>query len=207
MAEIHFKAMHSNPLLHAQFPTEESIRHLETFLGRHYEVVRSLAAYRALIAKHITYGCVAGFACWETDISDGEQEHGKAEDSDLRYSKGCRKEYLEQYAALAANAEKEVMRGEPCYHLSFVCVHPDYQGQGAGTLLAEAVLSRAQARSVPVYLESTPEAVRIYERLGFVAVGGFEMEIPRSGANTPTEKYREVCMLWRPSPQISSDAQ
>lgn len=225
MAEIHFKAMHSNPLLHAQFPTEESIRHLETFLGRHYEVVRSLAAYRALIAKHITYGCVAGFACWETDISDGEQEHGKAEDSDLRYSKGCRKEYLEQYAALAANAEKEVMRGEPCYRksscervrsgrlkqssadLSFVCVHPDYQGQGAGTLLAEAVLSRAQARSVPVYLESTPEAVRIYERLGFAAVGGFEMEIPRSGANTPTEKYREVCMLWRPSPQISSDAQ
>ncbi|TLD34191.1 hypothetical protein PspLS_00597 [Pyricularia sp. CBS 133598] len=192
MAEIHVKAMHSNPLLHAQFPTNASIHHHETFLERHYGLVRSSATSRALIAKHVTSGRVASFAYWETDIIDGDQEHGKIEDSKLKYSKSCRKEYLEQYTALAETAEKNVMRGEACYRLSSVCVRPDHQGQGAGTLLAESVLARAQARSVPVYLESTLEAVRIYERLGFAAVGGFEMDIPRSGANTPTEKYREV---------------
>ncbi|KAI6351013.1 hypothetical protein MCOR25_010209 [Pyricularia grisea] len=105
MAEIHVKAMNPNSLLQAQLPTDESIRQLEIFLGRNYGLVRSSPTNRALIAEHITSGCVSGFTCWETDTSDRDQQPSKIEDSELKYSKGCRKEYLEQYAALAANAE------------------------------------------------------------------------------------------------------
>lgn len=47
-----------------------------------------------------------------------------------------------------------------------------------------------------VYLESTVEAVRMYEKLGFRQVGEFEMVIPsRDGSGTQT--YEEVCMLRR----------
>lgn len=53
---------------------------------------------------------------------------------------------------------------------------------------------------LPVYLESTKNAVGMYEKLGFKAVDGFEMRIPRpgSGADELSEVYREVCMVWYP---------
>ena len=50
---------------------------------------------------------------------------------------------------------------------------------------------------MPVYLESTLEAVKMYEKLGFQQIDSFEMTIPeRDGTGTQT--YKEVCMLWRP---------
>lgn len=53
---------------------------------------------------------------------------------------------------------------------------------------------------MPVYLESTLEAVTMYEKLGFKQIDEFEMTIPkRDGSGTQT--YREVCMLWRPGVQ------
>ena len=51
-----------------------------------------------------------------------------------------------------------------------------------------------------VYLESTLEAVKMYEKLGFRQLGEFEMVIPsRDGPGA--QIYQEVCMLWRPDIQ------
>lgn len=66
---------------------------------------------------------------------------------------------------------------------------------------------------LPVYLESTVEAVPLYEKLGFQKVDGFEMEIPaerRGGEPDGNEEegegegkeekmiYKEVCMVYWP---------
>lgn len=88
-----------------------------------------------------------------------------------------------------------------------------------GTLLTRKVVEMAAADGLPVYLESTMLAVPMYEKLGFKAIGSFEMDIPpplrrvtgsdggglgeSHGAELEKEKapscvYREVCMVWRP---------
>lgn len=70
--------------------------------------------------------------------------------------------------------------------LSFICVDPAYQGHGVGSALTLKVLELARGSSgsggakngLPVYLESTLPAVRMYQKLGFKDIGSFEMVIP-----------------------------
>ena len=82
--------------------------------------------------------------------------------------------------------------------LTFVCTDPAYQGRGAGSLLSRKVLEMAAVDGMPVYLESTEVAARMYEKLGFKVIDGFEMQIPRPGSAELTQVYREACMVWYP---------
>ena len=52
--------------------------------------------------------------------------------------------------------------------MTFVGTDPKYQGRGAATMLTKWGLERAERDRVPVYLESTLNAVSLYERLGFL---------------------------------------
>ena len=93
----------------------------------------------------------------------------------------------------------------PSPDLTFVCIDPKYQGRGAGSLLTrrllELVEDKVEELPLPVYLESTMEAVPLYEKLGFEKVDGFEMEIPAPRGSVVDEEkvvYREVCMVYWP---------
>lgn len=59
-----------------------------------------------------------------------------------------------------------------------------------------AVAEAARADGLPVFLESTTDAVSFYEKLGFARVGGFRMTIPVGhGLDQDEGIYEEVCML------------
>jgi ribosomal protein S18 acetylase RimI-like enzyme len=60
--------------------------------------------------------------------------------------------------------------------LAKISILPEYQGRGIGTHLIRAVLDRAFDRGLPVTLQVLKgnPARRLYERLGFVAVGETE---------------------------------
>ena len=75
--------------------------------------------------------------------------------------------------------------------------------------LLELVEDEVEELTLPVYLESTMEAVPLYERLGFEKVDGFKMEIPAPRGSVDEEEdrkediggkvvYREVCMVYWP---------
>jgi N-acetylglutamate synthase-like GNAT family acetyltransferase len=51
-----------------------------------------------------------------------------------------------------------------------VAVKPGHQRRGAGTLLTQWGLSLAEQLQLPVYLESSPQANRLYQNLGFLQV-------------------------------------
>ncbi|KAH6842996.1 hypothetical protein B0I37DRAFT_418129 [Chaetomium sp. MPI-CAGE-AT-0009] len=155
------------------------------------------AATGLLVARDPETGVVAGFAKWH---SPSHPEDVKLESGDLRYLEGCRREFLDGYAALAEEAKKRCFGEQACYCLSFVCIDPAYQGQGAGSLLTRKVLAMAAADGLPVYIESTDVAVSMYQRLGFTTIDRFEMRLPRPGFTALSEIYREECMVWYPPP-------
>lgn len=82
--------------------------------------------------------------------------------------------------------------------MAFVCTDPGFQGKGAGSLLTQKVQEAAGAADLPIYLESTIGAVKMYERLGFVTMDSFEMVVPKRGRAGETDVYEELCMLWKP---------
>ena len=56
----------------------------------------------------------------------------------------------------------------PLWHAQFIGVRPGHQGRGVGGRLLRHGLDRADAESVPTYLEaSSPDSTRLYRRLGF----------------------------------------
>lgn len=60
-------------------------------------------------------------------------------------------------------------------HLLNLCIHPDWQRHGFGSILLEHAITHAQAAGCGVmYLEvrpSNPSAGRLYERRGFQVIG------------------------------------
>jgi GNAT superfamily N-acetyltransferase len=80
-----------------------------------------------------------------------------------------------------------------CVVLTFVGTHPEYQGRRAGSILTEWGLARAKSENIPVYLDSTIPASKVYQKLGFVAVDGLSMMIP--GRDGGDYIYEEISML------------
>ncbi|KAM7184155.1 hypothetical protein V8F33_013170 [Rhypophila sp. PSN 637] len=171
IAEIHLLAMDSNPLLHAQFPTAESLANLRRFLVDSYEALALLASSFSHFAQDLgstadelghELGEIVGFATWE--YSPGAEaapsQHGSGNGSDNRdenansahkleteisnHVEGCRKEYLDTYARLSVEAKGTCFGGQECYQISFVCTDPRYQGKGVGSALTRKVLELAQ---------------------------------------------------------------
>ena len=55
--------------------------------------------------------------------------------------------------------------------LELVATDPAYQGKGAGSQMMRWGLDRADEQKVEAYLEASPNAVRLYEELGFREAG------------------------------------
>ena len=80
------------------------------------------------------------------------------------------------------------------WYLATLGTHPDWQGAGIGAALMEPVLSRADAESLPAYLESSKETnIAYYLRYGFEVKA--EISLPNGG---PT-----IWPMWR-KPQKDS---
>lgn len=62
---------------------------------------------------------------------------------------------------------------ETFHQLREIQIHPDHQGKGLGTQIIETVIEQANAAKKPVRLRvlMKSDAVRLYERLGFLRIG------------------------------------
>ena len=77
--------------------------------------------------------------------------------------------------------------------LTFVGTDPQHERRGAATSLIRWGLDKCAREGIPAYLESTPNAASIYERLGFWRVE--RLSIVLSGSIT----YEEICYVVGPS--------
>lgn len=80
--------------------------------------------------------------------------------------------------------------------LTFLCTDYRFRGRGAGKALVHAATEAARAEGLPVFLESTTDAVPFYERLGFATIGGFHMSLPDGAPSTEgVTIYQETLMV------------
>jgi hypothetical protein len=119
IAEIHLAAMDENPLLHAQFPTPNSLTGLRAFLesltaSQLHAAAEGTPTSGILVARDADTGTIASFAKW---VSPNHPEDGKVEESLALYERaeGCRREFLDGYAALAEQTKKRCFGDGDCY--------------------------------------------------------------------------------------------
>ncbi|KAK6440041.1 hypothetical protein LTR95_003740 [Oleoguttula sp. CCFEE 5521] len=98
-----------------------------------------------------------------------------------------------------AKAHKDLMSGRGHWYLEIVATDPTYQGQGAGSKLMRWGLEQADVKGVAAYLEASPDAVGLYEMLGFCEAGRTDTYIDNE--RVKGEWYRNLYML-RPAAKI-----
>ena len=76
--------------------------------------------------------------------------------------------------------------------LTFIGTDPQYERRGAATSLIKWGLERCGKSNVPAYLESTPNAVPLYERLGFKTTDRLSIVLEGSVL------YEETCCIFEP---------
>jgi ribosomal protein S18 acetylase RimI-like enzyme len=65
---------------------------------------------------------------------------------------------------------------EPHFYVRTVGVRTALQGRGLGSMLMQPTLERADSAGLPAYIEASSErSAALYERLGFVHLGVFEL--------------------------------
>jgi hypothetical protein len=114
IAEIHLAAMDSSPLLHVQFPSPESRKALQQFLSQHTAEQLRDPASGVLVARDPETSVIVAFVKWS---SPSHPENTKLESGDIRNLEGCRREYLDRYAALAEEAKMTCFGDKPCYRM------------------------------------------------------------------------------------------
>jgi L-amino acid N-acyltransferase YncA len=69
---------------------------------------------------------------------------------------------------------------EPHFYVRTVGVRTALQGQGMGSALMQPTLEKADSAGLPTYIEASSErSAALYERLGFLHMGVFEL--PEAG--------------------------
>lgn len=124
-------------------------------------------------------GRLAGFVKWQ------EPKPGIEPDSDLpTWPEDADQRLCNDTFGAWANMHRELFgkRGHWCPYLvtltsncvvdsitdlEIVATDPTYQGKGAGSQMMRWGLEKADEQAVEAYLEASPEAVPLYEKLGF----------------------------------------
>ena len=95
---------------------------------------------------------------------------------------------LSRVSAFRKVADANHPKTEPHFYLMSIGVDPRFQGQGLGSALLAATLSKIDAKRLPAYLESSsPKNVPLYRRHGFEVTQEFR----------PTEDAPPLWGMWR----------
>ncbi|KAJ7189007.1 hypothetical protein C8R46DRAFT_1341629 [Mycena filopes] len=116
---------------------------------------------------------VAGVAVWvlfdggKPQLEDGvvpvpPRERTKEEDEEALV--GVDVEIRKQIGVTSSQTRNEAMGNSRYWYLSFMAVHPKYQKRGVGQALLRWGLDQADAEELEVYLESSDEGLRLYEK-------------------------------------------
>ncbi|KAL4988093.1 hypothetical protein BDW68DRAFT_99297 [Aspergillus falconensis] len=128
----------------------------------------------------------------------------KEKSSAVWYPPGSQREYIDQCLEIfSAPREKFMQRPHVYFYIGFV--DPEYRGHHVPNLLFEEECRRADELGLEAYLEATtPLAVQIYMRHGFIPYGKVSVEPKKENADDEWKDMEkkmqplQFCPMWRP---------
>ncbi|KAI8650144.1 N-acetyltransferase domain-containing protein [Fusarium sp. Ph1] len=204
LGEIYVSSMADNPVVVVQFPTPERRQELQAYFTISIEHSIQKRPDTTLVARHDD-GRILSFINW--DVIDPHTVDQEAEESDIQpkadptasdsvSSDSEALSWQSNYLAIAEGARVKSMGQRPYIHLVYVSTDPNHQGHGAASRLLSRLMEVAVSKRLPIWLESTMNAVSFYEKKGWKRVCKICTPAPGNPREFDGGVYEEQGMLW-----------
>ncbi|RMZ71749.1 acyl- N-acyltransferase [Pyrenophora seminiperda CCB06] len=108
---------------------------------------------------------------------------------------GWNEEATLMFRACLEKRKKEILGNRPHVYLNMLHTNPNHQGRGAGGLLLNSCIKRADELRLPIYLESSAAGHRFYQNRGFKDVEVCPVDFRPFGGPL----HEQPLMLYEPS--------
>ncbi|KZM26040.1 uncharacterized protein EKO05_0005861 [Ascochyta rabiei] len=167
--DVYFAAFKDNAITRALFPsvtTEDLINPESEFRKGHTAHVLqywqdSLTQY-TLKCVDSENGKVVGMALWDVYITPSTWKKGE-----IGWLQGKERERADALIGPLWDTREKMWNNERYLYCHVVAVHPDSQRRGIGELLVDYGKKIALQAHLPIYVESSQAAVKLYEKSGF----------------------------------------
>ncbi|KAJ5805724.1 uncharacterized protein N7503_003326 [Penicillium pulvis] len=207
IAEIYVHAMSINPFLIFEFPTPESRKVLIHSLTERTVDELETNPDSVLVGQDSNgNGEIVGFLKWTLyECSDV----GKSGSDPAPAVSEFHAKYLSETAAAREKHMRDHSFIRQCdvnlltvvsvgLDLNYLAISPEAQNQGVARSLIGRITDIASTRQIPVYLEATMNAVKLYEKFGWKEIESIHILIPEKKGEPATKDYEEICMVWHP---------
>ena len=140
----------------------------EKYVDRHIQSLRDEpdVVYLKVVDTDLEGGKMIAGAKWRINEKELSQEaaekmYPKPQGKDLE------KPALVDFFAFLSRVRKQYMGTKPFCFLHILVTDPDHHRRGAGTMLLNWGISKADSLGLPAFLESSAMGKPLYERLGF----------------------------------------
>jgi GNAT superfamily N-acetyltransferase len=105
-------------------------------------------------------GEIAGMALYDIYLTPSKWRRGE-----ISWLSGEERERADALITPLWDARENLWLDERYIYCHVMAVHPKYQRKGVGQLLMEYVIGIAQQVELPIYIESSEEGTRLYEKM------------------------------------------
>ncbi|TGJ81101.1 hypothetical protein E0Z10_g7670 [Xylaria hypoxylon] len=141
-------------------------------------------------------GKVIAFAKWSHPVRRNEEY----EETAWIWPPGTDMNILESWGRATEEVQEQAVGDYPCYPLglTFMGTDPAHERKGAASMMVRWGLDQCKKDGMPGYLESTLDAARFYEKMGFAAFRTISLRYLVEG-HDEYEVYKEIAFLYHHS--------
>jgi GNAT superfamily N-acetyltransferase len=126
-------------------------------------------------------GEIVGMALWDIYLTPSNWRRGE-----ISWLSGQERERADALISPLWDAREKLWTDQKYIYCHVMAVHPNYQRKGLGKLLMEYGISIAQQVELPIYIESSQEGIKLYEKTGCQRIKPPQKE--NSGDSLPQKK-------------------
>ncbi|KAI8935549.1 hypothetical protein NX059_008119 [Plenodomus lindquistii] len=165
--DAYFAAFKDNAVTRALFPSaseedlidpESEFRKVHTQHTSQY--MQSTPTQYTIKCVDTETGHVVGMALWDIYLTPSDWKK-----SDISWLQGKEKERAEALISPLWNVREQLWANERYLYCHVIAVHPKHQRRGIGELLFKYGIGLAEQAQLPIYVESSKEAQRLYEKM------------------------------------------
>ncbi|KAH7396941.1 acyl-CoA N-acyltransferase [Phaeosphaeria sp. MPI-PUGE-AT-0046c] len=166
--DTYFAAFQDHAVTKALFPSATAADMTDSASEFRKAHTAHIQAYWSTDATQYTVKCVdtengevVGMALWDIYLTPSEWRRGE-----ISWLSGDERERAEKLVSPLWEAREKLWLDERYLYCHVVAVHPRYQRRGIGQMLMEYGIGVARTAGLPVYIESSRDGTRLYEKTG-----------------------------------------